>query len=665
MTDAVHLTGASEEDGKKVGVPKETGSDAKLERIFSAGLLGQLHVKNRLIMTATGLGAYGADPLRYSENLTGFVEARAAGGLGAMILSALGPARIDSPDSLQSRDHDSILAVLRGLVETAHRGGMPLGMQLNHQGREANPKNTFAYVGPSPIPWSPRLPAPKELSGSQARTIVQRYRAAAGRIRDVGMDFVEVHGGHGYLVHQFLSARSNHRNDEYGGENGDRHRFLLEILGEIRAEVGDDFTIGVRLSGRERVAEGVPITEVVELVKTIESEQLADYVNVSGGTYGSNPVIVAPYSSPAGYNVQDARSINDSTHLPIIVAGRLWDPDLMAEVLVTKAADFIGLGRALWADPELPNKLRQGRAEDVRHAIGCNQGCIDRTGPQVRTCLVNPAFGREREYTLQPAATPKNVLVIGAGIAGMEASRLLDARGHRVTLIERDIHLGGKWRLAAMAPGKEEFQRLSDWLERKLRQSDVHILQNQTANVDTIRQLNPQEVVLATGAVDRGPTWARDEIVTIQKALEEPWRVGPKVVIIGSGRAALEAALCLRARGCEVIVAGESSLGTDMGLTARFHLLNQMEELGIRVERRLGEGIPDAAKLAELLAGLSWASTSTDTADVVWTSRLEPVNELGDVMDSLGVPWRAIGDALDPRDGLFAMDDAALVGRTV
>lgn len=637
------------------GTSTEGGEDLRV--LFQPLSIGSMRVENRLMLSPTGLGAYSADVVRYRENLESFVEARARGGAGLLLLCSMGPADVSAlpPGREHGEWYRESLPVLRKLASIAHEHGARVGMQIVHTGRQGVTDDLYA---PSPIPWSPRQPIPKELTPDDIQVVIERFGNAAALLREAGFDMVEIHGGHGYLVTEFMSPRSNARDDAYGGDPERRLRFPIEIIRAIKQRAGADFPLSFRISGSERIDGGLTPEDMSVITPRLVDAGL-DMINISGGAYGSNPVIVAPYSVPFGFNLPYAKTIKPAVRVPVALVGRLWDPQMMAAVVANGTADLVALGRALWADPDLPRKLRAGDVDDINHCVACNQGCIDRVGPKPRTCLVNPSWGREREMTPQAAKRSRQVLVVGAGPAGLEAARFAAQRGHTVTVLDRNSQTGGRWLLATLPPGKEELGGFVRWQERQIRKLGVRVELGVHADAAEIRRRAPDAVIVATGGRARHDDRSLAGAIGADEALTAPWKIGARVLVVGGDRLGLETGEFLASCGRKVTIIAGAHLGTDMGLTTRFHLLNHLRDLGAVIKRK--------AEVAGVVG----------TRVTLRTDGKEEVDEFDSIVlatgyiadDSLAkelgggaLEVHVIGDAANVRDGLAAIADGAAIG---
>ncbi|MDE0063452.1 MAG: FAD-dependent oxidoreductase [Gammaproteobacteria bacterium] len=467
--------------------------------------IGQVTIPNRIVRTAhvTMLGMDAKSGV--SERLIAYHEARARGGVGLTILEICS-GHPSSPAPLMAIN-PGLVEGYRQLVERIRPHGMRLFQQLWHGGHHAKPLDGSAPWSASDIP-SPRLGiAARPMTRSMITEAIDSYVLGAGAARKGGIDGVEVHAAHGYLIQQFLSPITNRRTDDYGGPLENRMRLLLEVLAAVREEVGAGFPVGVRV-GPDMVEGGFGADECLTLVRTLESKGLIDFVDLSQGSYFTIPKIVGAMHEPSGYQLDHSVPIAAVTDLPTIVTGRFRTLEEAEQIIRLGQADCVSMVRATIADPDLVNKTRQGRISEVRPCIACNQACIGSqlAGKPGLGCTVNPAVGHEAkrsEEGIPPAKETRRVLVVGGGPAGMEAARIAALRGHEVILCEADKDLGGKLRLARKAPFRAAIGDVAAWLESELFRLGVQIDLSTYVDADDLEAYSPDAVVVATGALPR------------------------------------------------------------------------------------------------------------------------------------------------------------------
>ena len=638
-------------------------NDRKLQRLFTPIKVGKLDLKNRIIMPPMieRLATHGAP----NDAVKDFYAARARGGVALIVLT---PGIVDismaSPIQLGIYD-DSFIPGFKQFTDLIHSCGGRMGIQLMHLGRQGGEIKRYKPVAASPIPLTPKDEVPRELTIGEVEGLVEKFAEAARRARDAGFDMVELHGCHGYLLSGFLSPLTNRRGDKYGGSVANRARFVMEIVGLIKERVGEDFPVSVRMNGSDYMPGGVTVDMARQTAKLLE-EAGADMVGVSGGAYGSYPVIVPPYDQPRGCNVPLAAAIKEVVKVPVAVAGRLDDPLVADEVLVTGKADVIAVARGLLADPELPNKALRGDFKGIRRCIACNV-CIDGDPTPVSpiTCTVNAEAGREREMAMAPATHQKSVMVIGGGLAGLEAARVAAARGHKVTLYEENADLGGQWLLASKPPHKEDHLLLLRYLVGQLDKLGVERKRGVKVTAAMVEEARPDVVLVATGAkpwVPPIPGVEREEVVTAWDVLGGR-EVGRRVLVVGGGLTGLETAEFLAEQGKEVVVVEMlKRVGADMGGTVRWHLMNRTKKLNINtfVSTQIKEIRPHGV----VVVSRNGAEETWDAFDtIVLACGVRPKDELSKQIQGKVKEVYVIGDASKARRGLEAIRSGSDIGR--
>ncbi|OGO03449.1 MAG: hypothetical protein A2Y72_01850 [Chloroflexi bacterium RBG_13_53_26] len=638
-------------------------TDGVLQRLFTPIKVGRLELKNRIIMPPM-IDRLAVDGM-VSEKVKDFYAARARGGVALIVLTP-GIVDISVASSIQLGIYDDrFVARLKELTDLIHSSGALMGIQLMHLGRQGEGIGGYRPVAPSPIPLSPQDEVPRELTTSEVEDMAEKFVEAARRARDAGFDLVELHGCHGYLLSGFLSPHTNKRNDKYGGSVEGRARFMVEIVRLIKERVEKDFPVSCRINGSDYTPGGVTL-DMAQRTACLLEEAGADLISVSGGAYGSYPVIVPPYDQPRGCNVPLAKGIKEVVKVPVAVAGRLDDPWLADEVLLSGKADLIAVARGLLADPGLPNKALRGDFREIRPCIACNV-CIDGNATEPITCTVNPEAGREREMEVVPASRPKRVLVIGGGLAGLEAARVAALRGHWISLYEEDGEIGGQWILAAKPPHKQDHMRLTGYLSWQLETLGIECNLSNKASVAIVEGLNPDVVIVAIGATPLVPPIPGidcHEVATAWDVLQGH-TVGQRVLVIGGGMTGLETAEFLAQRGSDVVVVEQlKRAGADMGGTVRWHLMNRIRKQRIQVltSTRVKEIRPGGVTVVVRNdSEETWDSFDTIVVACGAKPRDGLSTEIGDKVAEVYV----IGDAARPRRGLEAIREGSEIGRKI
>ena len=428
----------------------------KFTNLMQAFRIKNIEIRNRIVM-APMLSRLGNPDGVVSQKLIDYYAERAKGGVGLIIVEYC---YIDAKESKAFQEQmgvydDQLIPGLGDLAEAIQEWGAKAILQLCHAGRGGSVK----FTGRQPIAPSSMLnymrEMAREMTLEEIEFTITSFADAALRAKTAGFDGVELHGAHGYLLAQFLSPYTNHRTDIYGRDKG---LFAMQTLDRVRSKVGSDYLIGYRMSAEEFIEGGVTLAETKTFAKRLEGGGI-DYIHVSAGMIETGMHFVTPSYLPKGYLLHLAKGIKGEVNVPIIAVGAIHDPDLAEDALHKKKADLIAMGRALIADPELPNKIKSGGLEDIRICLRCNDGCSSQLR-MYRTlrCSVNSEVGRERTMKIHQAKKTKHVCVIGGGPAGMEAARVLAFRGHRVTLIEKERELGGLLRYAGVPKFKSELR---------------------------------------------------------------------------------------------------------------------------------------------------------------------------------------------------------------
>jgi 2,4-dienoyl-CoA reductase-like NADH-dependent reductase (Old Yellow Enzyme family)/thioredoxin reductase len=382
---------------------------------------------------------------------------------------------------------------------------MALLQQIYHPGSATRPKKAATQVSASAIPNPMVGGIPTAMSTAQIHEMVEAFGAAARRCREGGLDGIDLHASSGYLIEQFLSPANNVRDDEYGGSLENRMRFLMEILDCIRAEVGRDYLVGIRLPNEEYIPGGLTPDDVAEIARIVEPH--VDYVSLHMGSYWRFYKLLAPMDEPLANEMPSNAVITAGLTAPTMVVGRIMTLDDAERIVADGAADMVSMVRALIADPELVAKSERGEAHLVRPCIGSNVGCVGQlmsTG--TLSCVVNVAAARETAVPFDPpgpAPERKRVLVVGGGPAGLEAARTAALRGHEVHLYEANRHLGGQVAIAATAPHRSDIGAITEWLTDEVERLGVTIRLATMVTPDVVAELAPDEVILATGVSPR------------------------------------------------------------------------------------------------------------------------------------------------------------------
>lgn len=517
----------------------------ELNHIFEPISINGLTLKNRMVVSAMASCYCTADGMP-TEKFMAYHERKARGGFGAIITEDF----CVCPEAgafkrLGGLWNDEQMEAYRAFTQRIHDAGAKIIVQLYHAGRQTSSRVTgVRCVAASAIKDPTVGETPHALTVDEIHALEQCFVDAAVRAKAAGFDGVEIHGAHGYLINQFASPYSNKRSDEYGGTTVNRARFATEVIAAVREAVGADFPIIYRMSSVEFVPGGLQLEETKVIARLVE-EAGADLVHVSQGVFASGRNIIPPFAIPVAGFADHAAAIKQAVKVPVMAVGRINDPLLADTVIATGKADLCAMGRASLADPDMPNKAREGRLCDINRCIGCLQGCDGELeqGLPIR-CLVNPLTGKEDEYDLSPVSEPRRVVVVGGGVSGCEAALVAAKRGHKVTLLERSQELGGQWLAAAAPLAKGDFTSFVVWQRRQLEQLGVDIRLGVEATREGIDALAPDAVILATGSNPAMPPipGLREHGVVAQDVLRGRAEFGSRVVVIGGGLVGAETA---------------------------------------------------------------------------------------------------------------------------
>ena len=636
-----------------------------LTHILSPLKIKSLELPNRVVMPPMGTNLGNADSTVSPENLA-YLKRRAKGRPGLLITEITGvhPDGMVTPHELAAYD-DRFIPGLRQMVDVAHREGCKIAMQIHHSGRESLfMLKSGKAVGPSAVPSIVFKGTPREMTKADIEEVVASFGSAARRAREAGFDAVEIHCAHGYLLTQFLSALSNQRTDEYGGKTlKERSRFVLDVLREIRRQVGPDFPISMRISAEEFIKGGYSADDMQTIAPDFVTAG-ADILHASFGTHGSpGGITQAPGEYTPGFNTWLARKMKDVVSIPVIGVGRFTDPANAEAVLARGDADLIAFGRQFLADPDFLIKAQEGRTEDIRQCIACNQGCIEREmlGEGNIRCSINPETGLETIYPTQKSAQPKNVWVVGSGPAGLTAATEAERLGHRVTLFEKNKILGGQIRYAQVPPHKEIYGQWIDWLIGQTRKTGVTIKETTEVNEMLLREGKPDFVILATGGeklVPPVPGIDKDFVCDAWQILDG--RIAPKdnIVIIGGALIGMEVADFLTQKGKTVTIVEMLKRSPVLMITSHGYMLHKRLREN-RCKMMFGAKVKAIGQNTVEVDMDGQTSALESVEQVVVAAGMKPVNHLESVLEKLGIPFKTVGDARIVRRIIEATEEGA------
>lgn len=530
---------------------------SKYEHVFSPLKVGPVTIKNRIIWGPHVTNHW--TNFLPDDRIAAYYEERAKGGVGMIIIGA---SSVDEtadyyPFTQCGMWMDDVIPGLRKIADAVHKHDTKVLIQIMHPGVHQIPERDDVHPARAPS----EVPAiedpsyiPKELEKEEIWEIEEKFAKAAERAKKAGLDGVEIHGAHGYLIWSFLTPLKNKRTDEYGGSLENRFRFLREIIEKVRDRVGRDFVVGVRIINNDMYPGGMETDEIVEVAKMIEATGKVDYINVSTGLYRSFPIMIPSHYAgfPPGYQGEFTRKIKAAVKsIPVFQTGRINDAALIERIIASGDADGVIVIRQLIADPEFPNKAKEGREEDIRPCMYCNQNCIAHIIQGTRvSCQINAAADHELEWgigTLTRASKRKKVVIVGAGPGGLECARVAAERGHDVVVYEKENEVGGQVRLFARLPNRSEPKDFITWLERQCNKHGVRFRLGTEVTAQNIDQILREEgadaVVIATGSraardgrssvtTEPIPGWQSASVLTYEEVLTGAATVGNSVLIV-------------------------------------------------------------------------------------------------------------------------------------
>jgi len=637
-------------------------------KLYEPFAIGTMSLKNRLVMPPM-VTSFGTRDGYVTDRGKDYYEARAEGGVGLVIVEAT---CIETPiGKLLPRqlaiDDDKYIPGLRELAQVIQKHGARAAIQIHHAGRNTTSAVTGRQmVAPSPVP-SPGGEVPRELTVAEIKELVRRFAEAAARAQRAGFDAVEIHGAHGYLICQFLSAATNKRQDEYGGDLRNRARMLLETITATKGMVGDSYPVWCRLNGQEYGVEGgITIEETQEVARMCQAAG-AVAIHVTSTGYGTGSPHLPVSALPQGYMLRLAEAVKQAVSIPVMAVGRIT-PSLGEKVVEEGRADLIAIGRGLIADPQLAEKAAEGRLEEITPCILCGT-CQSNllTDEGNLHCRVNPAVGKERECAIAEAEQPKKVVVIGGGPAGMEAATIAARRGHQVTLFEKGQRLGGQLLLASVPPYKGELVELTNCLSTQLEKAGVSVRLGREATMADIESVAPDVVVLASGGVSFVPEIPgidRDNVVIAEEVLAGRTQVGERVIVIGGELVGCETAEFLADAGKKVTITRRGPvMAAALAPNVRGPLVGRLVDksvtmlTGVRYEEITAEGLVITSKEGQKY------TIPADT--IVLAAGSRPNTELLRLLESRVPEVHQIGDCLEPRSLLEALADGFHTARNL
>lgn len=651
----------------------------EFKKLFEPITLNKVEIPNRIVMPAMGL-AY-TDDYKFNERFQAFYRARAHGGVGLMTVGPLGIDTVGSAPMIASIMKDEDVEPLQKFIEEIHRDtDCKVATQLFHQGRAS-----FSFlwgeepIAPSPIPSKLTKYTPREMTREDIERVQDAFAQGARRAKEAGFDHIEAVGCTGYLISQFVSSITNKRTDEYGGPLENRMRFGIEVMQKMRETVGPDVSIGIRIAGNDFMEGGNTNQDQAAFASALEKAG-ADAVNVTGGWHETN-VPQLTTDVPPGVFTYLAAGIKAQTNVPVFASNRLGDPVMAEKTLRAGFADMVCWGRPLISDPDLPNKVKEGRLDEIIYCIACNQGCFDSIfGGAAVHCVVNPLAGRENDFIVKKTDSPKKVMVGGGGPGGMEFALTAAQRGHKVTLYEKQDRLGGQVNLAKAPPGKKELHNVIESMDRRMRLYGVEIKLNEALTPEKVKAEKPDVLLAATGAKPielKVPGIDKPHVLSAWDVLSDNAPdIGNNVIVVGGSATGCETAhhiasmgaldsdaftflhyhaaedsdfvnMLLHRSGRKItIIEMMGRIADNVGKTQRWILMKSLRQMGIDLQTgtRLLE-IRDNEIVVDV-----GEKTETIPADtVIMAAGAVSDNSLAESIDDPEIKVITIGDAKSPR----------------
>ena len=639
-----------------------------MKYLFSPFQIRNCRLSNRIVMPGLASFLIESDGAITDKAIEHY-RLRAAGGPAMVIAEAcaVSPEGIVSPH--QARIYDDCF--IEGLSKIARamkaEGSIP-AVQIHHGGRQTSSKVIKRMpVAPSPLPCPTISGDVAPLSIGEIQELVVKFGDAAERAVAAGFELIEIHGAHGYLINQFLSAFSNIRDDEYGGDLYGRTRFAEQIVKEVRRRVGDDFPLSFKISAMEFVPDGISVEESIGMLEILIKAGI-DVVQVSAGNDATPEWISQPMFMEKACLADYAGEIKNALpDIPVMAVGRINDPRVAESIIAGGKADLVCIGRGLLADPEMPKKAKEGRADEIRTCIACNT-CMESIFRKGRVeCLVNPMLGRERKMAFRPAEKIRKVMVVGGGPGGLNVAWVAARRGHDVHLYEKESYLGGQLVMGSVSWYKSEILNLIRFQKSQIEKYGVTCHLHTEVTPETVVSEKPDVVVLATGSRPGfPPVEGMDSpvVVPISDVLNGEVPERKKTVVIGGGPTGCEVALHLSEQGSPVILVEMlPKIGNRLETMTRKLFLRRMEENNVRFMKETSLVRVDAQGV--IVKDKDGNEAGLEAERVVVTVGNTPDNRLFEQLKQLGFEIHQIGDCLEPRSAKAAIYEGAVLGRAI
>ena len=618
----------------------------KFDHLFLSGSIGQCELKNRIIMPLFPT-KYATDS-RVNSKMLGFYQARARGGAGLIILDCpcLDYPRTHKGNNELRFDTEEFREGIRELLSIIHAENAKAFMHLNY------PKEkTLDLEVPGAKKDGDRwvVPLVNHFSTIEAEEILSIMSMGAVQARELGYDGVEIQASYGGFIAQLLSPLSNKRTDSFGGPLAQRSKFLLDLIKNVKAAAGADFPVLVKLVRDEFVPEGFSIVEAKQVALWAEQSG-ADAIVANGGNKKTRHISIPTSDSRPTPLLGLAEQLKQTVDIPVVAIGKIDRAELAEEILTEEKADFVAMARSLIADPELPNKARTGKSDQIRFCVHCMEDCLQKGAKGYgRCCIVNPFAGSEWTWQIESASPTKKILVIGGGPAGIQAALISSQRGHDTELWEGTKSLGGQATLAHIAPFKDEMAHAIQFLVRSIENSDVRIRFNQVGSVDKILNYQPEVAIVATGAIPSSvpiPGIGKEMVLSSRKLYVVQPDLGNHIVILGGGDIGCETADWLARPGRKISI-----------VEVMPELLNRMKKIPKqRLLERLGDKKVDIYTnttpliIADdhVLVKRDEENFKIDADNVILATNASPNSALADELKNIFEQVEVVGDAIEP-----------------
>lgn len=632
-----------------------------LEKVFEPITINGLTLPNRMVVSAM-VTQYCTTEGLPTEKWIQYLERKARGGWGIIFTENYGVEEHANSFARQAGLwDDSQIPAHTEMVRRVHAAGGILGCQIYHAGRQTTKRvQGVQPKAPSVIREASCTDTPRQMSNAEVWELIEHFGDAALRAKKCGFDLVEVHGGHGYMINQFLSPEANKRFDEFGGTITNRARFMVEVIKNVRAKVGPDFPISYRLGTCDYVPGGITLEEA-QIFAQMAVAAGADMIHCTQGMYVSRHTLISPAAVPKAAFVNNAAAIKAVVDVPVVATGRINDPVMADSIIRQGKADMCTMARASLADPAMPQKAKEGRMEDIIHCIGCCQGCTGENGRgnQIR-CVVDPLTGMEFTYDMSVTDAPKKVYIAGGGVAGCEAAIVAAKKGNKVTLFEKTDRLGGQWIAAAIPPCKEEYDSFLFWQQTQIRRLGIDVRLGTELTRAVVEAEKPDTVIVATGSNPLMPPipGLRNNplAVTAIDVLtgKVPVDIGKNILVAGGGLVGAETAEHLSVHGASHVTLVEMlpDIMVDGEKSPKKMILDSFKERGVEVFT--------STKVEEITANSVIVSAVADPADkrefrdldmVVMALGVRPNGQLAEELKGLPCKVIVAGDAESGKNG--------------